>query len=115
MVDIGTSGGVLYKAGDGVNTVVSGAILNQFINEAEAAICAVSREDWTTIYSGGIAKHQILREAVEDLAASYAVLYDLDSFPERIQAEDKINFLMHRFNKNIILLGDQKVVDFLKA
>ena len=115
MVDIGTSGGVLYKAGEGVNIIVSGAMLNQFIDDAEAAVCMVSREDWTTLYSGGIAKHQILREAVENLAASYAILYDLDSYPERIQAEDKINFLMYRFNQDISLLGDQKVVDFLKA
>jgi len=114
MVDIGTSGGVLVKAGINVDTAVSGAWLNNMIDEAEATINAISRKDWTTSYSGGIANHQLLREGVENLAAISAISYNmLSNGQTRIEAEDKINILWARYQVISELIQDQKVVDFI--
>jgi len=55
----------------------------------------------------------ILTAATSDLAAIYAIEYDLSGFTSRVEAEDMINILRDDFLRNLSILRDTKIQDFL--
>ena len=118
-----TSGAVLIKAGADVSTDISDGvqglsgddIISQFINEAEAYVCAQTRYDWTANYGSLAANYKnILNETVSNLAAIYCIEYDLDAIG-RSAAMSKINVLWARIDKNIQFLKDTEKTDAIKG
>lgn len=116
------SGAVLAKAGVGVNSQVSGGILqggtdyavDEWINQAESVINAVCRKDYVAAYSGlTAAKKKILEQVASDLAAIYCVSYDMSGYTSRIEAEDIINVLRDRVLFGLGLLRDKEIQRFI--
>ena len=105
-----TSGAIVIKAGKNVSSsAVSGAILEQFSDEAEGFINAVTRYDWVANYSKVGANYKpILADAVSALAGSYMVAYDMSGYTNRGEAEDVINILHDRASRAIAILKEDK-------
>ncbi len=107
-----------YKCGLGVSaTASSEPYANSFIAQAEARINMVCRKVFATNTAGFTAlpattKH-ILTEVASNLAAIYAIQYDMSGFSSRIEAEDMINILRDASLFGLSLLRDQKQKDFL--
>ena len=55
----------------------------------------------------------ILTAATTDLAAIWAIEYDMSGFTSRVEAEDMINILRDDFLRNLSVLRDSKAQDFL--
>lgn len=116
------SGAVIRKAGAGINMQISGStlignseyVVDEWINEAEAFINVATRKNWIDVYSTLNADTKlILRETAANLAAIYAISFDMSGFPSRVTAEDKINVLRDAVLRNISILRDEKVKDFI--
>ena len=112
-----TSGAIVTKAGAGVSSTAStsGAILEQYSNEAEAFCNALSRYDWVTNYSTLTDANTkvLLGEACSNIGGIYLISYDMSGYTTRFEAEDMINILWARTDRIINLLRDQKVVDMV--
>ena len=107
-----------YKCGVGVSIVASSeAYANSFIEQAESVINLTCRRVFavdTAAFSAlpATTKH-ILTQIASDIAAMYAVMYDMSGYGSRIEAEDVINILRDRAIMGLSLLRDTKQQDFL--
>ena len=102
-----------YKTGANVNAVaIAEAFANSYIAQAEAVINAVCRKvfavDSTTFSALPATTRQILTEVASDLAAIYAITYDMSGFTSRVEAEDMINILRDAALRGLALLKDKK-------
>ena len=107
-----------YKCGDGVSTLSSSeAYANSYIEQAESLINMVCRKVFAADTAAFTAlpdttKH-MLTEVASNLAAIYAIQYDMSNYASRIEAEDMINILRDAALRGLSLLRDQKQKDFL--
>lgn len=107
-----------YKCGDGVSTVsVAEAFANSYIEQAESVINMVCRKvfaaDTTAFTALPVTTKHMLTEVASNMAAIYAIMYDMSGFASRIEAEDMINILRDASLRGLSLLRDQKQKDFL--
>ena len=107
-------GNALIKAGAKVNPAVSSASMIRYIEQAQATINAQCRYDfvanWASLKTN---VKQILEECAENLAAMYAIQYDMSSYSSRIEAETMLDVLRDRFVNNMKILEDMKATDYL--
>lgn len=111
-----TSGAIVNKAGINVNSAAaaSGALLQQFSDEAEAFINAVTRVNSTGSYSGWTtATKAILQEATSCLAAMNLINYDMSGYTSRLEAQTMLDVLRDRAERCISLLNDDKVKTYI--
>lgn len=111
-----------YKAGLTASaTSVAEAYVNSYMLQAEGFINAATKKVWATT-TGTFAAlpatvRGILTEAASNLAAVYAIEYDMSGAVmttlERIDSEDKVNILLARATQCIAFLIDESVKDFL--
>jgi len=107
-----TSGAIVNKAGINVSSYAStsGAILEQFSNEAEGYICALTRFDWVGNYATISANFKpVLAEAAASIGGAALIAYDMSGYTTRGEAESMINVLYDRSMKAIEALKDSKV------
>ena len=113
-----TSAMILAKAGNNVSaTSDDAAYTTQFAREAEGMLNTFCRIDWNTeIVSGLNADVQgILEETTSCLAAIYVIQWDMSGFTSRNEAVDMINVLRDTALRNMSILRDKKVRDFIEA
>ena len=125
MATICVSGLALLKAGSGVSTDLTGsgvfgltaqAIIDQWIEEAEAQISLFSRYDWVGNFGSADTNFKPnLVAFVSNLAAIHCVKYNMAGYTSRIEAEDLINVLRDEVLRIGQLLRDQKGVTFGKG
>jgi len=102
-----TSGAIVIRAGHGVSSdaSTSGAILEQFSDEAEGYINTATRFDWTADYSNVSTNFKpVLATASSCLAAVDLISYDMTDYNTRGEAESMINILYDRAQKAIDIL-----------
>lgn len=118
------SGAVLAKAGKNVSSeVVSGSLLvgtdiyvDNYIKQAENLINTMSRVDWIAAFAGLSASTKLLLEQVcSDLAAMYAIQYDMGGYTTRTEAETMLDVLRDSSLRGLSLLRDQKQKDFVNG
>ena len=108
----------LYKCGAGVSTTaVLEAYANSFIQQAESQINMVCRRVFAVDTAAFTAlpattKH-LLTEVASNLAAIYAIQFDMSGFSSRIEAEDMINILRDSATRGLSILRDKKQQEFL--
>jgi len=107
-----------YKCGVGVSAVSTAeAYANSFIAQAESVINMVCRKVFATDTAGFTAlpttTKGLLTEVASNLAAIYAIMYDMSGFSSRIEAEDMINILRDGALRGLSLLREQGQKDFL--
>lgn len=109
-----TSGAVLMKAGANVSTAFTTEI-DAFIGQAESVVNNTARHDFSGAYSTLDAGLKLILEQVTtDLAAIYAIQYDMSQFTSRAEAGNMIDVLWASANRGLTLLKDQQVEDFIK-
>lgn len=119
MADTGifaTTAEVQRKAGLGANaTAASEAYINDFMTQVESEINAVCRYNFSDNYSSLNADTKgLLKQCASNLAAIYVIIYDMSGYTSRIEAEDLINVLRDAALRNLSLLKDKKVSDFVR-
>jgi len=113
------SGAMFYKAGSTVNTTIKNETFAvAMINQAESFLNVISKKNWIDAYAGLNADVKlILEEACSNLAAIYAIQYDLSGTTmtslQRIDSEDKINVLYRRFMDCVKILENQDYVKYI--
>ena len=109
------SGAVITKAGENVSTTLNTEYEDYFIPQAEALINLNSRYDWIANYAAVETNVKaILEQLCSDLAAIYAIQYDMSGYTSRGEAESMITVLRDRALHSLQLLKDQKGVTFTK-
>lgn len=118
-----TSGAVIVKAGVNMSSAVSGALLigtdhalDVWITEAESAINAICRHNFTDTYAGlNDDVKKILQGVASDLAAINAITYDMSGYTSRVEAESMINVLRDSALRGLGLIRDKKAQDFING
>ena len=116
-VTLCTSGTALRKAGSNVSSTVtaSGAMIENFINQAESTINVNTRYNWVDAYSGlDDDVKMILEEVASNLAAIYCINYDMSSIGRK-EAETRVDILWARFTRILRTLEDKKQRTFMGA
>jgi len=108
-----------YKTGDGVSaTAIAEAFANSFIAQAESFINVMCRKvfaaDTAAFTALPATTKQILTQVASDLAAIYAIQYDMSGFTSRTEAEDMINVLRDSALRGLAVIRDKKAQDFLE-
>lgn len=101
----------------GTNVSASGGSVDfttDFINQAEGYICNRCRYDFITNYVG-LSNHikYLLRLAVSNLAAMYAIQYDMSGYTTRAFAETMLDVLRDGFVKAMETLENINVKEFM--
>lgn len=112
-----TSGAILMKAGANVSTNFTGtnaqANLSGFSDQAEALINSNSRIDLVAGYSGyGTNTKTILGEIASNLAAMYAISYDMSGYSSKAEAQTMLDVLYNASKRGLDLLRDKNTTDF---
>ena len=118
-----TSGLCFFKAGEHATTSVSpfrnvsgSEFAVAIISGAEAYISSLARYNFAGNYSSlNTQTRDILSEAVSNYAAAILISHDMSKFTSRVEAESMINLYMDNFTKQVEILKDKKVSDFLKS
>lgn len=108
---------VVKKAGEGVSSVpIAEAYTNEYILQAESFINTVTRHNFTDDYAAlNVDVKYLLKEAASNLAAIYAIIYDMSGYQSISRAEVLINVNWIRFKQCIRLLIDQKTVTYMNG
>jgi hypothetical protein len=108
---------VLRKAGSGASATASAeTVVNNFIFQVTGLINCNSRFNFSDVYDSlNDNTKGILNETCANLAAIYVIIYDMSGYTNRIEAEDKINILRDVAIKNLQILKDKKVSDFIRG
>jgi hypothetical protein len=118
MADTGifaTTTEVQRKAGANASaTSKAEAYVNQYMTEVESEINSTCRYNFSDTYSSLNADTKgLLKGVASNLAAIYVIQYDMSGFTSRIEAEDMINVLRDAALRQLKLLKDKKVTDFV--
>jgi hypothetical protein len=119
------SGAVLMKAGAGISSqITSGVktidgttyIIDGWINEAECIINSVCRYNFIDNYGNlNIDVKYILRDLSSAMAAINCITYDMSGYTNLREAENIINVLRDGVLRNLSILKDKKVQDFING
>ena len=102
------------KEGANVSSAVTDAMRTAWLLQVESYINVLCRKDFSTGFSEVSERvRSLLTEAATCFCAVYAISYDMSGYTSRIEAENMINILLYRFNKDVDLLEDQKSVTYM--
>ena len=114
------SGAVLAKAGYGKSselttaTIGTDLMIDTWIIEAEGVINTATRYNWTSAYASlNDATKKILQDTAGNLAAIYAINYDMGGYTSRGEAEDMINTLSDAAMRNISIIREKETQNFI--
>lgn len=107
-----------YKCGANASaTSIAEAYANSFIAQAESTINVWCRKvfavDTAAFTALPATTKQLLTETASNLAAIYAIQFDMSGFTSRGEAEDMINILRDAALRGLSMLRDQKNQKFL--
>lgn len=116
MVHLATSGAAIIKAGANMSTAIPTEGWVNWASSATAVINAESRRNWSNNYAtlDDDTKH-VLSDTASDLMAIKAIAFDMSGYTSRGEAVDMINILRDNANRNIKLLEEDKVKDFIEG
>ena len=118
MVDTGifaTTAEVQRKSGVGASAIANTeTYINQYMTEVESEINVTIRYNFSDAYvTLNVDTKNVLKGIASNLAAIYVIAYDMSGFNSRIEAEDQINILRDSALRQMRLLKDKKVEDFI--
>ena len=108
LLRVGTKASATVKAAGWFDTIIL---------DVEAVINSKSRFDWTaadTATTLDTAVRGILIDTGASLAAIQGIAWDMSGFTSRVEAEDMINILRDTALRNIAILRDKKIQEFIK-
>jgi len=107
-----------YKCGANVAAATQAeAFVNAYLNQAEALINCAARKvfaiDAAAFALLPATTRHLLTETATNIAAIYAITYDMSGFTSRVEAEDMINVLRDAALRGLSILRDKKTQQFL--
>lgn len=109
---------ILLRVGTNASATVKGAgWFDTIILDVEAIINCLTRFDWSTLDSGSTLNttvRGILIDTGASLAAIQGITWDMSGFTSRVEGEDMINVLRDTALRNMSILRDKKVQEFMK-
>ena len=111
-----TTAEVERKAGANCSAVSKAeAYTNDYMTQVESQINGLCRYNFSDAYTGLDEDVKgILKEVASNLAAIYAISYDMSGFTSRVEAEDMINILRDSALRGMSILRDKKAQTFIK-
>ena len=112
-----TEAEIQQKSGAGVNAAFNTTMMTAANLRAESTINCICRFNFSDAVTAGLNADVkgILSDIASSLVAIEAISYDMSGYTSRIEAEDMINVLRDIALRNLSLLRDKKVVDFINA
>lgn len=103
------------KAGANVNSAAANeSLMSDFVKQAEGRINATTRFNWVNAYSGlSEDVKYILNDCASNLAAIYAITYDMSGFTDRVEAETMINVYRDATLAELAMLKSKQVKTFI--
>lgn len=118
----GTYAGTLCTLADAVNKAGGNAapgakdegLVSDYVRQAEATVNAITHYNWINKYSSltDDVKY-ILNDLTSNLAAIYIITYDMSGYTDRVEAETMINVYRDAALRQMSLLRDQNVKEFI--
>jgi|TARA_Y100000310_G_scaffold288906_1_gene314962 hypothetical protein len=109
-----TSDEILSRAGENYDTTFSEAKINDLAAQSESVINATCRKNYSDTYSALNADvKRLLSSCSAAFCAIYIVSFNMSGFTSRTEAEDIINVQRDSFLRDLSLLRDKKVQDFI--
>ena len=109
-----TEANVDMFTGAGVSASFTQDMKSEAVLMAEGYVCALSRRNWVSLYSGlTTALKRILSEYCARAAAVAGVAYSMAGYTSRLEAENMIAVHLRRMFNIETLLRDSAVVKFL--
>lgn len=107
-----------YKCGSGVAAAAKAeAFANSYIQQAESLINCVCRKVFATSTATFTALPAttkcLLTEVASDIAAIYAITYNMAGYTSRVEGEDLVNVLRDAALRGLAILRDKKTQTFL--
>ncbi len=110
---------ILLRVGTNASATVKGAgWFDTIIIDAEAIVNCMTRYDWSaadTTATLNASVRGILVDTSACLAAIEGIIWDMSGYTSRIEAEDMINVLRDIALRNMSILRDKKVQDFING
>lgn len=107
---------ILTRAGAKVAVEISGsdAKINDLAAQSESIINCITKNNFSDSYDdlNGDVK-RILSSASAAFCAIHMIAHKMDAFTSRTEAEDMLNVQRDSFVRDINILRDQEVVDFI--
>ena len=119
MADAGifvTDAQILKRCGANVSaTVAAAGWFDTIILDIESGINCMTRFNYSDAFTAGLNAdvRGILTDTAACLAAIQGILFDMSGFTSRIEAEDMVNILRDIALRNLSILRDKKVQDFI--
>jgi len=109
-----TEAEIIQKAGAGKNAAFDTTMMTAANLRAESLVCCVARYDLSTNY-GTLKTYAklLLNDICSSFAAIEGICYDMSGYTTRIEAEDMINTLRDGMLRNLAILRDMKVREFI--
>lgn len=114
--------GMLRKAGTNVSSLITAAVdtgfvfSNDFIAQAENTINVATRFNWSDAFSTlNIDVKSILTEVASNLAAIYAISFDMSGYTTRAEAETMLDVLRDGALRGISILKVILAQDFVNG
>lgn len=104
------------KMGAGVSASWTEAMTTAAGLQAESFVNSVCRYNFSDDYAGlNDDVKYIISDVVSSLVAIQAISYDMSGYSSRTEAEDVINVLRDGVLRNMSILRDKKVQDFISG
>ncbi len=109
-----TEAEIQQKSGAGVDPAFDTTAMTASNLRAESLVCCVARADLSSTYGTlqSFAK-LLLNDICSSFVAIEAITYNMSGYTTRIEAEDMINVLRDGMLRNLAILRDMKVREFI--
>ena len=109
-----TEAEIIQKCGAGKSAAFNTAMMTASNLRAESLVCCMARYDLSTNYGTLKAYAKlILNDICSSFVAIEGISYDMSGYTSRTEAEDIINVLRDGMLRNLSILRDMKVREFI--
>ena len=112
-----TEAEIEQKSGAGVSATFDTTAMTASNLRAESMVNSIARYNFSDAVTAGL--NADVKGLLSDICSSFvaieAISYDMSGYSSRIEAEDMINVLRDGMLRNLSILRDKKVQDFINA
>ena len=111
-----TEAEIEQKSGAGVNAAFDTTMMTASNLRAESMVNTMSRFNFSDTYAAlNVDVKGLLSDICSSFVAIEAITYDMSGYTSRLEAEDMINVLRDGMLRNLSILRDKKIQDFING
>lgn len=108
-----TTAALVRKRVENIDASLLDSDIEQYIYEAEGVVDACMKDSLKMSFDSS--KHGLIQACATDLAAYYCICFNPSAHPTLSDAELIANLLFNSSERNLSLLTDPRIVDYLKG